>query len=160
MAKKQTKSKPAGKARKSPKSAPADAVPKAEKTPRTRERDPRLPAAGTVLTRKYKDKEFRVTVLEDGFRCDGKEYRSLTAIARMATGYPAISGPAWFGLAERAPATPKTPKGAEKPAEPPTPRAQKKGTTKVRRAGRDPQPSVTPTDAPMEPGASAEPATA
>ena len=63
--KKQPKTKPAGKARKSPKSAPADVAPKAEKTQRSRERDPRLPAAGTVLTRKYKDKEFRVTVLEE-----------------------------------------------------------------------------------------------
>jgi hypothetical protein len=69
-----------------------------------------------VLTRKYKDKEFRVTVLEDGFRCDGKEYRSLTAIARMATGYPAISGPAWFGIADRPAATPKSPKRRAKAA--------------------------------------------
>ena len=42
-----------------------------------------------------------MTVLDAGFRHDGKDWRSLTAIARAVTGYPAISGPAWFGIAER-----------------------------------------------------------
>lgn len=116
MAKKQMKTKPAGKARKSAKSAPADAAPKAEKASRTRERDPRLPAPGTVLTRKYKDREIRVTVLEDGFRWDGKEYRSLSALAKAATGYPSISGWAWLGLAGSPAATPKPSKRREKPA--------------------------------------------
>ena len=41
-----------------------------------------------------------MTVLDAGFRFDGKDWRSLTAIARAVTGYPAISGPAWFGIAE------------------------------------------------------------
>lgn len=115
---KKPKTTKAGKARKSPKTAavaPAARAEKAPRTPRTRERDPRLPAPGTVLTRKYKDREIRVTVLEDGFRWDGKEYRSLTAIARLATGYPAISGPAWFSLTERAATTPKPSKRREKP---------------------------------------------
>ena len=87
MSKKQTtKKKPAGKARKTTKPARAAAVPSG-----TRARDPRLPATGATLARTYKGKEYRVTVLDAGFRFDGKEWRSLTAIARAVTGYPAIS---------------------------------------------------------------------
>jgi hypothetical protein len=96
MTKKQKSSK-AGSSRKAPKS-PAAKTPKAAPA---RERDPRLPAPGATLTRTYKGKEHRVTVLDAGFRFDGKDWRSLTAIARAVTGYPAISGPAWFGVAER-----------------------------------------------------------
>lgn len=103
---KQPKSKKAGNARKTPKSvAPATT----QKATRTRDRDPRLPAAGTTLTRNYKGKEYRVKVLADGFEHEGKPYRSLTALAREITGYPAISGPAWWGIAERPAATPKAP---------------------------------------------------
>ncbi len=50
------------------------------------ERDPRLPAAGTVLEREHKGKKIRVTVLEDGFRYEGETYNSLSTIARVATG--------------------------------------------------------------------------
>jgi hypothetical protein len=50
------------------------------------QRDPRLPAPGTVLTREYQGKTIRVTVLEDGFRYAGKTYRSLSTIAKEATG--------------------------------------------------------------------------
>jgi hypothetical protein len=96
MSKKQTKTKPAGKARKAPKTAARVAA-----APTAKDRDPRLPAPGATLSRTYKGKEYRVTVLDAGFRFDGKDWRSLTAIARAVTGYPAISGPAWFGIAER-----------------------------------------------------------
>lgn len=51
----------------------------------------RVPAAGTVLTRVYKGKEYKVTVLEDGFRCDGTEYRSLSALAAALTGAKSIN---------------------------------------------------------------------
>jgi hypothetical protein len=97
MAKKQTKTKPAGKARTTAKTAARTAA----RPTATKDRDPRLPAPGATLVRTYKGKEYRVTVLDSGFRFDGKEWRSLTAIARSVTGYPAISGPAWFGIAER-----------------------------------------------------------
>ena len=96
MSKKQTTTKPAGKARKIPKTAARTAA-----APTANARDPRLPTSGTTLSRTYKGKEYRVTVLDAGFRFDGKDWRSLTAIARAVTGYPAISGPAWFGIAER-----------------------------------------------------------
>ena len=79
---KQRKSTKAGSSRKAPKKAAA----KTARTPRTRERDPRLPAPGTVLTREYKGKTIRVTVQEEGFRWERKEYRSLSALASAITG--------------------------------------------------------------------------
>ena len=110
---KQSKAKPAGKARKTPKSA---APARAEKAPRTRERDPRLPAVGTTIVRPYKGKDIRVKVLADGFEFEGTHYRSLTKVALVATGYNAISGPAFFRLTEPAPAKLKIVKGKAKAA--------------------------------------------
>ena len=107
--KKQTEN--AGNARKAPKTA---ATPKPAKTATPaapRERDPRLPAAGTTLKREYKGREIRVHVLEDGFRCDGKEYRSLSALATELCGNSA-NGFLWFGLTPRPAPKPKQ----EKPA--------------------------------------------
>ncbi len=76
------------KAEKAEKSTKAE---KAERRTRTSpqkagERDPRLPAAGTVLEREHQGKKIRVTVLEDGFRYEGETYNSLSTIARVATG--------------------------------------------------------------------------
>jgi hypothetical protein len=48
--------------------------------------DPRLPAPGTLLVRRYKDRDVIVKVRNDGFEFDGRIYRSLSAIAREATG--------------------------------------------------------------------------
>ncbi len=110
---KQSKTKKAGSSRKAPKSA---APARAEKTAKTRERDPRLPAVGTTIVRPYKGKDIRVKVLADGFEYDGAHYRSLTRCAMVATGYAAISGPAFFRLTGPAPATPKSAKTKEKPA--------------------------------------------
>ena len=87
---------PATRRESNPRTTPTTATPK---TAATKTRDPRLPAAGAILTRNYKGREIRVTVLESAFRHEGKEFRSLTALALAITGYPAISGPAWFGLA-------------------------------------------------------------
>jgi len=50
------------------------------------ERDPRLPEAGTELTRRYKGDDYRVTVLRDGFDYQGRRYPSLSKIAREITG--------------------------------------------------------------------------
>jgi hypothetical protein len=54
--------------------------------PVPRTRDTRLPAPGTVLTRKYRGRTIAVTVLEDGFDLEGKRYSSLTAVAEAVTG--------------------------------------------------------------------------
>ncbi len=60
-------------------------------TPRpksTAGRDARLPPQGSVLRREFRGKVYEVVVLESGFRFDGKEWASLTPIAREITGTP------------------------------------------------------------------------
>jgi hypothetical protein len=85
------KAKPAPKAKApaKPKAAIAETPAKAATPPR--ERDPRLPRPGGVLTRTFKGKEHRVQVLDAGFLYEGKTWRSLSAIAK------AISGTSWNG---------------------------------------------------------------
>lgn len=78
---------------------PRAAKPKPAKKPR--ERDPRLPAIGESITKEYKGKTLKVVCHEDHFRFEGEDYPSLTAVALKITGYPAISGPFFFGLAPR-----------------------------------------------------------
>ena len=70
--------------------APSPAAPAKVGTPRPR--DPRLPKAGTVLTRVFNSKEIKVEVLDAGFRYDGDVWRSLSAIARK------VSGTSWNGF--------------------------------------------------------------
>ncbi len=60
--------------------------------PKPSERDPRLPPPGTVLERAHSGGLVRVTVLEDAFEYKGGRFRSLSAVARAAT------GTAWDGL--------------------------------------------------------------
>ncbi|HUU45738.1 MAG TPA: DUF2924 domain-containing protein [Acidobacteriota bacterium] len=63
-------------------------------------RDPRLPKPGTTITKTYKGKTINVRVLEHGFECGGKEFRSLSAVAKHVTG--AIwNGYLFFGLIPR-----------------------------------------------------------
>ena len=56
------------------------------------QRDERVPPPGTVLARRFKGHEYKVTVLPNGFEYDGAVYRSLSAVAH------AISGSHWNGL--------------------------------------------------------------
>ncbi len=53
--------------------------------------------AGAVLVREWNGRSYQVSVLEHGFEMDGKEYASLTAIAKKITGAK-WSGPRFFGL--------------------------------------------------------------
>ncbi|MCA8879623.1 MAG: DUF2924 domain-containing protein [Rhodobacteraceae bacterium] len=57
-------------------------------------------APGTLLAREWNGRIHHVEVLEDGFRFDGRSFRSLSAIARRITGTP-WSGPRFFGLRRR-----------------------------------------------------------
>jgi erythromycin esterase-like protein len=66
-------------------------------TPQGPVRDPRLPAAGTMLQRQYRDQTIAVKVLVDGFEYDGKTYESLSSIASSVTG-TRWNGFAFFGL--------------------------------------------------------------
>jgi len=63
-------------------------------------RDDRLPAPGTVLTRRYKGREHRVTVLPGGFEYEGRAFKSLSAVAHAITGSH-WNGMLFFGLAKR-----------------------------------------------------------
>jgi hypothetical protein len=56
-------------------------------------RDPRLPAAGTLLTRQFQGRSVSVEVLEKGFRYQDQVYRSLSGVARQ------VSGVRWNGFA-------------------------------------------------------------
>jgi hypothetical protein len=55
---------------------------------------------GTILTRRYKGRRLEVEVLEQGFAFDGQVYRSLSAVAKAATGSH-CSGHFFFGLTEK-----------------------------------------------------------
>jgi hypothetical protein len=63
-------------------------------------KDRRLPVIGTVLTRSYGDQTIVVKVLKEGFEYHGRRYRSLSAIAREATG-TRWNGLLFFGLTKR-----------------------------------------------------------
>ena len=62
-------------------------------------RDPRLPAPGTVLARRYKGRDVRVEVRRDGFLLDGTLYPSLSAAAAAVTGSH-LNGYRFFRLAK------------------------------------------------------------
>ena len=66
----------------------------------SRQVDPRLPAPGTQLIKRYKKETITVTVLEDGFQHGERVYKSLSAIARKVTGTQ-WNGFSFFGLASR-----------------------------------------------------------
>lgn len=59
--------------------------------------DGRLPMPGSLLVRDYRGKQIVVTVLENGFQYDDRQYTSLTAIAQEVTGTK-WNGFAFFGL--------------------------------------------------------------
>lgn len=80
---------------------------KEERGVATGERDPRTPKVGTVITREYNGKEYKVNVLDDGFEYAGKKHRSLSGLAKEITG--AIhNGWVWFKLVNH----PSSKKGA------------------------------------------------
>jgi hypothetical protein len=59
--------------------------------------DRRLPIPGSVITRDYHGRKLLVTVLDKGFEFEGAVYKSLTAVAKAATGAH-WNGPLFFGL--------------------------------------------------------------
>lgn len=63
-------------------------------------RSPASLRPGIHLVREWNGRSYLVEVLEEGFRMDGRTYRSLTAIASKITG-TAWSGPRFFGLKRR-----------------------------------------------------------
>jgi Protein of unknown function (DUF2924) len=59
-----------------------------------------VPVPGTLLTRRVGDRQIVVKVLTDGFEYESRHYRSLSAIAREATG-TRWNGLLFFHLTER-----------------------------------------------------------
>ena len=83
--------------------AHAGSTPDAEpagRAPRPR-RDPRLPSAGSVITKQYKGRELRVVVREDGLELDGTMYPSATALAKSVTRSKSINGNLFLGITKR-----------------------------------------------------------
>lgn len=84
----------------------ANAANAAKKVKAPRERDPRLPAVGTVLTKTYKGAEYWITCGESDFtlanRHDGPDvpFKSLSLIAKTITG-KTWNGYLFFGLTDR-----------------------------------------------------------
>jgi hypothetical protein len=60
-------------------------------------RDSRLPAVGTVITKKYKGEELNVKVIENSFEYKGRIFKSISALAVHIVGAP-ISGYVFFKL--------------------------------------------------------------
>ena len=58
---------------------------------------PRRIKPGAILVREWNGKMHRVAVLTDGFAFEGKQYTSLSEIARLITG-ARWNGPRFFGL--------------------------------------------------------------
>lgn len=66
---------------------------------------PRRIRPGAVLVRTWKDKTYRVVVLEHGFEFEGRTFSSLSEVARKIAG-SRWNGPKFFGLRTKAPASP------------------------------------------------------
>lgn len=80
-----------------------------------KERDPRLPAAGTVIRRPYKGVTHEVKVLDDAFEYGGERHGSLSAIAKSISGQQ-TNGFLWFALIPREGKTNATVADAAQPA--------------------------------------------
>ena len=63
-------------------------------------REIRLPRPGALIRRVYKGREIVVRVLESGFEYEGRQYRSLTAIAKVITSAH-WNGLLFFGLVKQ-----------------------------------------------------------
>jgi len=83
------------------KAARAEKASTAEALASKKDRDPRLPKAGTVIERDYKGKRYKVTVHDTDFEYAGKRFASLSAIAKEITGQ-IWNGFLFFGLASLA----------------------------------------------------------
>lgn len=87
-------------------------------------RDARLPAAGTILERKYKGQELKVTVNEGDFTYNGQTFKSLSKLAAEVCGQKAVNGFAFFDLGESSVKKPRKAKDATAtPAPTPAPKA-------------------------------------
>jgi len=75
----------------------AEPSPRPRAVPVVGDRDPRLPAPGAAVTKRYKGRMLEVVVLADGFEYEGRRFRTLSAVAKAITGSH-INGFRFFGL--------------------------------------------------------------
>ena len=68
-----------------PDNGPAGIITKAAAIPAF-DHDPRVPMPGSLLTRRYKDRDIVVKVLPKGFEHEGDIYRTLSAVTKAVTG--------------------------------------------------------------------------
>ena len=59
--------------------------------------DYKLPKTGAVIVKEWKGKRLEVKILKSGFEYEGRQYSSLSKLAKEISGY-AVSGPIFFGL--------------------------------------------------------------
>jgi hypothetical protein len=59
--------------------------------------DYKLPTSGAVIVKEWKGKKLEVKILKSGFEYEGREYKSLSMLAKEISGYT-VSGPIFFGL--------------------------------------------------------------
>jgi hypothetical protein len=59
--------------------------------------DYKLPTSGAVIVKEWKGKKLEVKILKSGFEYEGKNYNSLSMLAKEISGY-GVSGPIFFGL--------------------------------------------------------------
>lgn len=64
---------------------------------RKKEVDYKLPTSGAVIVKEWKGKKLEVKILTSGFEYKGREYKSLSMLAKEISGYT-VSGPIFFGL--------------------------------------------------------------
>jgi hypothetical protein len=75
----------------------AEAAPEAKSA---RVRDIRMPTPGTVISRRYKGREYQLVVRDDHFELDDQAFKSLSEAARHVTG-SRWNGWLFWGLTER-----------------------------------------------------------
>jgi hypothetical protein len=78
----------------------ADAPPTQMVLAATEPRDPRVPPPGTVISRVFNGKTHEVTVCVAGFEYEGRQYKTLSAIANQIAG-SRWNGYLFFGLKKR-----------------------------------------------------------
>lgn len=94
-------------------------------------KDPRIPPPGSTITRVYKGQTYNVTVSENGFIYNGKEYSSISAVAKDITGAKSINGMKWFDLTKPIEPPPIAPIIKPPPPPPVVPPPQPKVTGKI-----------------------------
>ena len=58
-------------------------------------KDRRLLPVGTIITKHFKGRVLEILVTEDGFKYEGRTYKSISGLAMEITGYP-VSGYVFF----------------------------------------------------------------